>query len=238
MNLMIIENVSKKFGGIAALKNLDLAVEKGKILGVIGPNGAGKTTLINVITGYEKVDAGKINYDGKDISKLPPHVRARHGIVRTFQIPRCFAGLTVLENIMIPVLLRHSRGEAERRARSIAERMLLGDDLHKQAETLPVGGLKLLELARAYAASPRILLLDEPMGGLSQDRMEPIIRLIREMREDGLTIILVEHVMKAVVALADILAVLNFGERLAHGRPCDVMKLKAVRDAYLGEGHA
>jgi len=238
VKLLDVNGVSKRFGGVAALKELEIEVERGEILGVIGPNGAGKTTLINVITGYEKADGGRVLYDGRNISNMPTHARSRQGIVRTFQIPHGFTGLTVLENIMIPLLLRHSRIEAERRARGIAERMLLTGDLDKQVETLPVGALKLLELARAYAASPRVLLLDEPMGGLSQDRMEPIIRLIRELREEGLTIILVEHVMKVVVSLADRLAVLNFGERLAYGRPSEVMGLKEVRDAYLGEGHA
>ncbi len=238
MNLLETKDLTKAFGGVVAVSDLNLSIREGIVFGVVGPNGAGKTTLINVITGVEKVTKGSILFRGRDIGKLPTFRRSLDGITRTFQIPQCFTGLTVFENILIPLLLRLPKQEARKEAERIAERMFLKDDLEKQAQMLSVGRLKLLELAKAYATSPKLLLVDEPMGGVSLDMMDSLINLIKSLRDEGITILLVEHVMKVVVALADELVVLNFGKEIALGKPEDVMNRKEVIEAYLGDEYA
>ncbi len=238
MNLLEIKDLTKAFGGVVAVSDLNLSIREGIAFGVVGPNGAGKTTLINVITGVEKITKGTILFKGRDIGKLPTFKRSLEGITRTFQIPQCFTGLTVFENILIPLLLRFPKQEARKEAERIAERMFLKDDLGKQAQMLSVGRLKLLELAKAYATSPKLLLVDEPMGGVSLDMMDSLINLIKSLRDEGITILLVEHVMKVVVALADELVVLNFGKEIALGKPEDVMNRKEVIEAYLGDEYA
>jgi branched-chain amino acid transport system ATP-binding protein len=238
MNLLETKDLTKAFGGVVAVSDLNLSIREGIVFGVVGPNGAGKTTLINVITGVEKLTKGSILFKGRDIGKLPTFRRSLEGITRTFQIPQCFTGLTVFENILIPLLLRLPKQEARKEAERIAERMFLKDDLEKQAQMLSVGRLKLLELAKAYATSPKLLLVDEPMGGVSLDMMDSLINLIKSLRDEGITILLVEHVMKVVVALADELVVLNFGKEIALGKPEDVMNRKEVIEAYLGDEYA
>ena len=238
MTMLQLQQISKQFGGVSALSNLSMEVAEGSIHGVIGPNGAGKTTLISIISGFERPTSGRILFEQRDISALPVFRRVRCGIARTFQIPQPFATLTLLENIMIPLLQRMKRSAAERRAGEIAEQLLLGNELEQPVQTLPVGTLKLLELARAVAAQPRLLLVDEPMGGLGADRMEGMIRLLRGIRDEGVTIVLVEHVMQAVVALADQLTVLNFGQALAQGETEAVLRMPEVIEAYLGADHA
>lgn len=238
MKLLEIQDMTKAFGGVVAVSDLNLSIREGIVFGVVGPNGAGKTTLINVITGVEKITKGRILFKGKDIGKFPTYKRSLEGITRTFQIPQCFTGLTVFENILIPLLLRLPKHEARKEAGRIAERMFLKDDLGKQAQMLSVGRLKLLELAKAYATSPKLLLVDEPMGGVSLDMMDPLINLMKSLRDEGITILLVEHVMKVVVALADELVVLNFGKEIALGAPHDVMNRKEVIEAYLGDEYA
>lgn len=238
MTMLQLQQISKQFGGVSALCNLSMEVAEGSIHGVIGPNGAGKTTLISIISGFERPTSGRILFEQRDISALPVFRRVRCGIARTFQIPQPFATLTLLENIMIPLLQRMKRSAAERRAGEIAEQLLLGNELEQPVQTLPVGTLKLLELARAVAAQPRLLLVDEPMGGLGADRMEGMIRLLRGIRDEGVTIVLVEHVMQAVVALADQLTVLNFGQALAQGETEAVLRMPEVIEAYLGADHA
>jgi branched-chain amino acid transport system ATP-binding protein len=238
MNLLEIKGLTKRFGGVVALSDVDLSVKEGIIFGIVGPNGAGKTTLINVITGSEKINEGTMLFRGEDIAHRPTFKRSLSGITRTFQIPQCFSNLTVLENILIPLLIRHPRQEAEKEATRIGTRMFLEADLGKEARTLSVGRLKLLELAKAYATFPKLLLVDEPMGGVGIDMMDALINLIKELREEGITIILVEHVMKVVVSLADELAVLNFGKKIADGKPAEVMSRKEVIEAYLGDEYA
>jgi len=238
MNLLETKDLTKAFGGVVAVSDLNLSIREGIVFGVVGPNGAGKTTLINVITGVERVTKGSILFKGRNIGKLPTFKRSLECITRTFQIPQCFTGLTVFENILIPLLLRFPTQEAKKEAERIAERMFLKDDLDKQAQMLSVGRLKLLELAKAYATSPKLLLVDEPMGGVSLDMMDSLIDLIKSLRDEGITILLVEHVMKVVVALADELVVLNFGKEIALGKPEDVMNRKEVIEAYLGDEYA
>ncbi|MCX8027230.1 MAG: ABC transporter ATP-binding protein [Thermodesulfovibrionales bacterium] len=235
MTLLSIKDLTKSFGGIHALKNINMDIKQGQIVGLVGPNGAGKTTLINVITGFEKVTTGKVFYKGQDITRMPVHKRAMLGITRTFQVPQHFKSLTVYENILIPLLLRKDKEQAHKEAYRIAEKMLLSDDIKKEADALPIGKLKLLEIAKAYATNPQFLLVDEPVGGLSVDKMDAVIETIRGLRNEGMTILLVEHIMKVVVSLVDEVVVLNFGEMLAKGNPQEIMTQQEVIDAYLGE---
>ncbi len=238
MTLLEIERASKTFGGITALEDIDLKIDKGQIVGLVGPNGAGKTTLISLITGYEPVSSGRIFYKGNDITKVPVYKRSLMGITRTFQVPQHFKSLTVYENILIPLLLRDSDTVASKRAYEIADRMFLTEDLNKEADSLSIGKLKLLEIAKAYASNPELLLVDEPVGGLSADKMDALIETIRGLRKEGITILLVEHIMKAVMSLVDKLVVLNFGKILAQGNPKEIMCQQEVVEAYLGEEYA
>lgn len=234
MTMLELQQISRTFGGVTALNGVGFKVAQGSIHGVIGPNGAGKTTLINIISGFDQPDTGKILLQGNDITRTPVYKRVRSGIARTFQIPQPFTGLTMLETIMIPLLQRMPRNKAWLKADEIAGQMLLGAVRDQQAQSQPIGTLKLLELARAVAAQPKLLLIDEPMGGLGTDQMDGMIALLREIRDAGVTIILVEHVMKAVVSLADELTVLNFGQVLARGETSVVLRLPEVIAAYLG----
>lgn len=238
MTLLSIRDLTKSFGGIHALKDINMDIEQGQIIGLVGPNGAGKTTLINVITGFEKATTGKVFYKGQDITKMSVYKRSLLGITRTFQVPQYFKSLTVYENILIPLLLRRDLETAKKEVYEIAGKMMLTEDLDKQADALPIGKLKLLEIAKAYATNPQFLLVDEPVGGLSADKMDSVIETIRELRREGMTILLVEHIMKVVVSLVDEVIVLNFGEMLAKGNPQEIMTQKEVIDAYLGEEYA
>lgn len=238
MILLNIDNITKSFGGLTALEDINIKINKGQIVGLVGPNGAGKTTLINIITGYELATKGKIYYKGLDISNLPVYKRSLMGITRTFQVPQHFKSLTVYENILIPLLLRNNDSAARRFAYNIAEKMFLADDLNKDADSLSIGKLKLLEIAKAYATNPEFILVDEPVGGLSADKMDAVIEIIRGLRNEGMTILLVEHVMKAVMSLVDELVVLNFGKILSQGLPQEIMAQQTVIEAYLGEEYA
>lgn len=236
--MLKISNLTKRFGGVVALNNINLEVKEGCIFAIIGPNGAGKTTLINLVSGFDRPNYGKIIFNEKDITNYSIQDRVNLGLVRTFQIPQFFSTLTVEENILIPLLTKYSADRAKLRSLQIAEKFFLMEELKKKAEFLPVGKMKLLEIARAYALSPKLLLLDEPFGGLSADRIPELVNLIKELRKSGITIVLIEHVIKAVAALADEVFVLNFGEKLAHGLPEEIFNKKEVIDAYLGEDDA
>lgn len=236
--MLKISNLTKRFGGVVALNNINLEVKEGSIFAIIGPNGAGKTTLINLVSGFDRPNYGKIIFNGEDITHYSIQQRVNLGLVRTFQIPQFYSTLTVEENILIPLLTKHGANLAKLKSLQIAERFFLLEDFNKKAEFLPVGKMKLLEIARAYALSPKLLLLDEPFGGLSADRIPELINLIKELRKSGITIVLIEHVIKAVAALADEVFVLNFGEKLAHGLPEEIFNKKEVIDAYLGEDNA
>lgn len=236
--LLRINNLTKRFGGVVALDNVDLEVKEGIIFAIIGPNGAGKTTLINLVSGFDKPNSGKVIFNNKDITNLSIQGRVEMGLVRTFQIPQIFPSLTVEENIRIPLLTKYNRKLASKKSLEIAEKFFLSEDLYKKADFLPVGKMKLLEIAKAYALEPKLLLLDEPFGGLSADKIPELISLISSLREAGITIILIEHVIKAVASLADEIFVLNFGNKLAYGLPEEIFNKKEVIEAYLGEEDA
>ena len=234
-----IENVQKSFGGLQALRGATLQVHEGEILGLIGPNGCGKTTLINMITGHLPLTGGTIKLDGEVISGLPAHRIARRGVARTYQIPRPFAHLSTLENVELCALFG---GRGAGAARAEALHWLAFCKLDHRAQALPaelnLRERKVLELARALAARPRVLLLDEVMAGLNPAEIDTAIRLVRQIREQGTTIVFVEHLMRAVVQLSDRVAVMNEGALLTTGLPQEVMRDQRVMNIYFGPGHA
>ncbi len=233
------EYVTVRFGGLVAVNDASVPVPEGKIVGLIGPNGAGKTTLFATIAGFQRPNAGRIVFAGRDITRLPPHRRARLGIARTFQIVQPFAGLTVRENIAVGAHLRHvARAEALAAAEAVAQRVGLEPLLDLPAAALTVAGRKRLELARALATEPRLLLLDEVLAGLNPSEVRDMIPVIRAIRDGGVTVLMIEHVMQAVMALAEEVHVLAEGRIIARGAPEAVARDPAVIEAYLGHGAA
>ena len=235
--MLAVQGLSKRFGGLLAVSEVTLEVTQGSIAGLIGPNGAGKTTLFTMISGFAPPTAGRVVFDGADITGEKPHLRARRGIARTFQIVQPFAGLSVCENIAVGAHLRHaSRAEATRRARDVARRVGLSDQLDRPASALTVAGRKRLELARTLATEPRLLLLDEVLAGLNPSEIRDIIPVIQGIRDDGVTLLMIEHVMQAVMALCERVTVLAQGRVIAEGPPAQVCADPAVIEAYLGHG--
>jgi branched-chain amino acid transport system ATP-binding protein len=237
--LLNVENVSKRFGGVLAVDGASLRVAAGQITALIGPNGAGKTTLFSIISGFQKPDGGRIVYDGGDIAGEPPYRLARRGIARTFQIVQPFAGLSVRENIAIGAHASHrGRSEALAAASEIAQSVGLAAQLDAPAATLTVAGRKRLELARALAIAPRLLLLDEVLAGLNPSEIRDMIPVIRAIAERGITVLMTEHVMQAVMSLAVHIFVLAEGRVIAQGSPQEVAADTRVVEAYLGHGAA
>ena len=234
--MLKLEGVTKRFGGLTAVREVSLEVREGDLLGIIGPNGAGKTTLFHMISGYYRPDEGRILYEGRDVTGLPPHAICRLGLTRTFQIVKPFGNLSVRDNVMIGALtrLRHVR-EARREAERVIEICGLSPHAEARAKGLPVGLRKRLEVARALATKPRLLLLDEVMAGLNPTELAGIIELIRRLHADGLTLIIIEHVMAAMMRLAQRIVMLHHGERIAEGTPREIASDRRVIDAYLGE---
>jgi branched-chain amino acid transport system permease protein len=239
--LLVVQGLRKSFRGVRALDGVDLTVHEGEIVGILGPNGSGKSTLVNVVSGHYRPDAGSVRFAGEDLAGVPAHRIARSGIARTYQIPRPFAHLTVLDNVALTATFgaRHrARADAEREA----QRWLHFTGLEARASQTP-GALnlhqtKFLELARALAAQPRLLLLDEVLSGLAPAEIDEAVALVQRIRAQGTTIVLVEHVMRVVTALADRVIVLDQGRVLAEGAPAEVMSRSDVATAYLGVAHA
>jgi len=236
MSLLEARGLSRSFGGLQAVAGLDLTVGRGEMLGLIGPNGAGKTTVFNLLAGFLVPDAGEILLDGRSIVGLAPHAICRLGLARTFQIVRPFRRMTVLENVRVGALARHPRAsEALARARDVVAKVGLGPRERVPAGALTLADRKRLELARALATGPALLLLDEVMAGLNPTEIETIIGLVRSIHESGVSILLIEHNMRAVMALSQRIVVLSFGERIAEGAPAEIANHPKVVEAYLGE---
>lgn len=237
--MLEVTGLSKNFGGLAAVNNVDLKVEAGRIISLIGPNGAGKTTLFAMVAGFLAPNSGTVTFEGKDITGLKPHRICELGMVRTFQVTQPFAKLTTLENIMVGAYCRTpSRVEAEAKAREVAAQVGMTASLDQEAMSLTVAGRKRLELARALATGPRLLLLDEVMAGLNPTEIDEIVAVIKRIRDSGITVFLIEHVMKAVMNLSDYAYVLNDGIRIAAGTPSEIANNPEVIEAYLGQGAA
>jgi branched-chain amino acid transport system ATP-binding protein len=237
--LLRVEGVSKRFGGLLALDRASLTAQTGEITALIGPNGAGKTTLFSIIAGSLAPSQGQIVYDGARIDGEPPYRLARRGIARTFQIVQPFTGLTVRENIAVGThLSRAARADALAAAGEVAREVGLGEMLERPAATLTVAGRKRLELARALAIAPRLLLLDEVLAGLNPSEIRDMVPVIRGIRDRGVTIVMVEHVMQAVLSLAAHVFVLSEGRVIAEGAPDAIARDPQVVEAYLGRGAA
>jgi branched-chain amino acid transport system ATP-binding protein len=234
-----VRSVTKTFGGLTALKGASVEVAEGSITGLIGPNGAGKTTMFALIAGFEMPTAGSVHYQGADVTRLDVHRRTALGIVRTFQIVQPFAGLSVQENIAVGAYLRHHQREPARQmAAKVAGLVGLASMLDQPASELTVAARKRLELARALATEPKLLLLDEVLAGLNPSEIRDMIPVIRAIQQAGVTILMVEHVMQAVMSLCQDIHVLAEGEIIARGAPSAVSRDPRVIEAYLGHGAA
>jgi branched-chain amino acid transport system ATP-binding protein len=238
MALLEARDLTIRFGGVLAIDGISFEVGAGEILGVIGPNGAGKTTLLNAISSVYRLDAGRITFDGRDVTNMASHRLSQLGVARTFQIVQPFNHMTVRENVAVGAMYGHARLRRRGEYLDAADEALLRTGLAAKAAFMPphltLSDRKRLEVARALAMKPRLLLLDEVMAGLNLTEIERIITLVREIAATGITVIVIEHVMKAVLALCDRAMVLNFGRKLTEGKPLDVINEPAVVEAYLG----
>jgi len=238
--MLKVSNLTKIFGGLRAVDDASIQVDQGRIVALIGPNGAGKTTLFACIAGFLPINQGRVEFLGQDITGMQVHDISRLGMVRTFQITQPFAKLTVLENIAVGSHQLHARrADALADARTVAERVgMPASMLDQPAAELTVAGRKRLELARTLATEPKLLLLDEVMAGLNPQEILEIIAIVRQIRDSGVTILLIEHVMHAVMSLSEHIYVLSYGKIIAEGAPLDIVNNRDVVEAYLGRGAA
>jgi branched-chain amino acid transport system ATP-binding protein len=234
--LLQVRNVSKHFGGFSALSDVSINIAPGERFGLIGPNGSGKTTLINCVSGLLRNDGGSIHFEGKDISGLPPHQRTRRGIARSFQIPRPFHSMTVLENLLVPYqyVVHIKEADAEQQAMGVLQQIGLADKANVQSNRLSQVELRKLELARAMAARPRLLISDEAMAGLSGSEVDEVLGILFKLNETGITIIMIEHIMHAVMRFSQRVICLDAGKIICEGTPAQVVADDEVQKAYLG----
>ncbi|HYL91248.1 MAG TPA: ABC transporter ATP-binding protein [Burkholderiales bacterium] len=234
--LLSVRALSKSFGGFAALTEVSLEVAQGERFGLIGPNGSGKTTLINCVSGLLRNDGGSIHFEGREISSLPAYVRARRGIARSFQVPRPFQTMTVLENLLVPsAYVQHMKDvDGEAKAMEILSDMGLGTKAHATASQLSQVELRKLELARAMAARPRLLISDEAMAGLSGAEVDEVLAILFKLNESGITVIMIEHIMQAVMRFSQRVICLDAGRIICEGTPSSIVQNPDVQKAYLG----
>jgi branched-chain amino acid transport system ATP-binding protein len=236
MSFLDVKKVSRFFGGLSALTNVSFEVNKGDIVGLIGPNGAGKTTLFNVVNGFYKPSKGEVFFRGRTISGLKPHQICQQGIARTFQVVKPLQRMSVFDNVLASAFLRTtSRIEAAELALDILQFTGLSEERNTISKGLPLGMRKRLEIARALATQPELLLLDESFAGLNPTELNESIQIIRKIREKGITIMIIEHHMKVIMSLSDRIVVLNYGEKVAEGTPQEIRHNPLVVEAYLGE---
>jgi branched-chain amino acid transport system ATP-binding protein len=236
--LLEVKDLTKRFGGLVANKDISLNVEAGEIVAIIGPNGAGKSTLFNGLVGHHAPTSGSVTFNGQSMLGRKPEQVAAMGLVRTYQIPRNFGQMTVLENAMVGALLRHPRlADAREAAHKVLELVGLAERADVKAAGLNVAGQKRVELARALATEPRMLLLDEVAGGLNPTEAIALSEILRRIHGAGITLVIVEHVLEVVMRLAQRVLVLNFGQTIAEGPPQDIVRNPAVIEAYLGRKH-
>jgi len=234
--ILSLEKISKRFGAVVVASEIDLALAEGEALGVIGPNGAGKTTLFGIAAGTVAPDAGRVIFDGADITRLTPERRCRLGLARSFQIPQPFSGMTVFENVVVAAAFGSGRSERDVYGEcvDVLARCGLADKANRTAGSLTLLDRKRLELARALATQPRVLLLDEVAGGLTEHECADLVTLIKDVRRTGVSIVWIEHVVHALIAAVDRLVVLHGGSFIAAGDPHTVIRLPAVADVYMG----
>ncbi|MCK5313615.1 MAG: ABC transporter ATP-binding protein [Anaerolineales bacterium] len=236
MALLEVTGITKRFGGLVAVNDLSLSLDKGQILGLIGPNGAGKTTAFNMISGFYKPDEGDITFEGKNIAGLRPDQVCKLGLTRTFQVVKPFPQLSVRDNVMVGAYNRtNNRRESRQKAEEIIEFLGMQDMAEMTAKSLSVAYRKRLEVAKALATDPEIILLDEAMAGLRPTETDHMIDLVRQVSKQGIALLLVEHVMRVIMSLAERIVVIHHGEKIAEGEPQEIVQDKAVIDAYLGE---
>lgn len=237
-SILRVEGITKSFGGLTAVNSVSFTVDRGHVLALIGPNGAGKTTCFNMIAGFMSPTSGKIIFDGNDVTGLKPYELNSMGLARTFQVVKPLSKLTVFDNIMVACLSKSKNiKDAREKAGYFLEKARLTELSNTAAGALSIGNLKRLEVARAMATEPSLLLMDEPMGGLTPSEVEYAIELIHDINKEGVSIVIIEHIMKAVMAVAEYIVVLQNGELISRGKPSEVVNDPEVIKAYLGEGY-
>jgi branched-chain amino acid transport system ATP-binding protein len=235
--LLDVAGLSKRFGGLHAVKDVSFTLRTGSITGVLGPNGAGKTTMFNLLTGFLPFDRGTVNFEGRSLAGLAPHTIVNRGLARTFQLARPFVGMTVIENVEVACLaprVRH-QGKAKQRAAALLTQVGLAENVDQLVDVLPYGDLRRLEIARALATCPKLLLLDEPFAGLGASEIQPLADLIRALhRSEGLTILIIEHKLREFMQLVQEVIAMDFGEIIAVGTPAAIVRDPRVVEAYIG----
>jgi branched-chain amino acid transport system ATP-binding protein len=233
--VLVVEHVTKRFGALVAIHDVSFGVGRGEIVGIIGPNGAGKSTLIDVVSGFAPPSAGTVRFDGRPITGLRPSAICRRGLARTFQLAQTFGSFTVFDTVLVAALGRLPARAAREGTERILEVTGLAAKSSAASADLTVADQKLLEVAKVLATGPRLVFLDEVMAGLNTTESAPVVALIRRLRDEGVTFVMVEHIMRIVMSLCDRIIVLNFGEKIAEGPPAEIARDRRVIDSYLGE---